>query len=148
MILASGFQRPTGIFNQSLRTQRPSNAFEDDDEDEDDDDLYDPDANNHTGIPRTTFSVERTTGMRNMTSTQLNLATIFQPPFDLIKNLDLEQAKDYAQTQKKWLLVNIQNSREFQCQVLNRDIWSNSSIKKVVSENFVFVQVSKASYAV
>lgn len=88
-----------------------------------------------------TFSLEDTTGISNMTTAQSRLATIFRPPFDLIKNLDLDQAKEYAESKQKWLLVNIQNVAEFQCQVLNRDLWTNPGVKTVIKENFVFVQV-------
>lgn len=79
--------------------------------------------------------------MPSMTPAQSRLASIFRPPFDLIRNLDLDQAKELAQTEKKWLLVNIQNVSEFQCQVLNRDLWTNNGVKAIVKDSFIFVQV-------
>ena len=42
---------------------------------------------------------------------------------------------------KKWLVVNIQNVSEFSCQCLNRDVWSNTQIKEIIRENFLFLQV-------
>ncbi len=51
------------------------------------------------------------------------------------------QAKDAGASSNRWLLVNIQNSKEFACQVLNRDVWSNQAVKSIVTEHFVFWQV-------
>ena len=51
------------------------------------------------------------------------------------------QAKTAGATSKRWLLVNIQNAKEFPCQVLNRDIWSNQAVKAIIKEHFVFWQV-------
>ncbi|KAF5111176.1 hypothetical protein DV453_000417 [Geotrichum candidum] len=81
-----------------------------------------------------------------MTPAQSRLSKLFRPPYDLISNYDLETAKDYGRLQKKWLLVNIQNSTEFQSHVLNRDIWANSSIKTLVKNHFVFLQYNHDSY--
>ena len=54
-----------------------------------------------------------------------------------------EEARDEGKAEKKWLLVNIQNEKVFDCQVLNRDVWKNESIIETVRENFVFLQYSK-----
>ena len=37
-------------------------------------------------------------------------------------------------------MVNLQDSSEFACQALNRDLWSNSSVKDLIREYFVFLQ--------
>ncbi len=42
----------------------------------------------------------------------------------------------------KWVLLNVQNQNEFYCQILNRDVWSDDTVKEIVKENFVFIQVS------
>ena len=39
----------------------------------------------------------------------------------------------------------VQDSREFQCQVLNRDLWSNPAVKSIIQEHFVFWQQYKES---
>lgn len=44
----------------------------------------------------------------------------------------------------KWLLVNVQDVKEFACQTLNRDIWSNEGVKELIQTNFVFWQVGIA----
>ena len=41
--------------------------------------------------------------------------------------------------------LDLEDSGEFQCQVLNRDVWSNQSVKAVVSEHFLLWQVRKIS---
>ena len=33
------------------------------------------------------------------------------------------------------------NSQEFSCQILNRDLWSDSEVQKTIRENFFFLQV-------
>lgn len=42
-------------------------------------------------------------------------------------------------------MVNVQNSQEFSCQVLNRDVWSNQAVKEIVGEHFLFWQVYNTS---
>ena len=58
---------------------------------------------------------------------------------------DLQSARDSAEKAQKWLMVNIQDPREFQCQTLNRDIWSAEKVKTAVRANFVFWQQYKES---
>jgi UBX domain-containing protein 7 len=119
---------PIGIFNQAP----PRNIFEDEDEDmdEDEDDI-----------------LEQTVGTTRLTAHQSRLANLFRPPFDLISNLSLERAKQEAHAAKKWLLVNIQDSREFACQQLNRDLWSNAQVKECVGQYFIFLQYQHDSAA-
>lgn len=54
-----------------------------------------------------------------------------------------EDARDDGKEHKKWLLVDIQNNRVFDCQALNRDLWKNEGIVETVKENFVFLQYNK-----
>jgi len=51
------------------------------------------------------------------------------------------KACDAGRAANKWLMVNIQNVQEFSCQVLNRDVWSNSTVKQVVGGHFILWQV-------
>ncbi|CAK9435547.1 uncharacterized protein LODBEIA_P02740 [Lodderomyces beijingensis] len=83
---------------------------------------------------------------QNLTSVQRRLANLFRPPFDIISVLTLDQARAQAKETKKWILVNIQDSSEFQSQVLNRDFWSNSRVKQIVRENFIFLQYQNDSF--
>ena len=65
------------------------------------------------------------------------LEELFKPPLDIMFQGDWQSAR-YAVKTKRWLLVNIQDAQEFQCQILNRDLWSNSGVKMIVKEHFVF----------
>uniref|UniRef100_A0A914XJD2 UAS domain-containing protein n=1 Tax=Plectus sambesii TaxID=2011161 RepID=A0A914XJD2_9BILA len=69
------------------------------------------------------------------------LESLFRPPVDLIHEGNWESARHAAQTEGRWLLVNVQNAEEFACQALNRDVWANDGVKELVSNNFVFWQV-------
>lgn len=80
-----------------------------------------------------------------LTSTQRRLANLFRPPFDLMSMISLEQARSEATQARKWILINIQDSQEFQCQVMNRDFWSNDRIKSIVKDNFILLQYQSDS---
>ncbi|KAM8953755.1 UBX domain-containing protein 7 isoform 2-T2 [Pelodytes ibericus] len=69
------------------------------------------------------------------------LADLFRPPIDLMHKGSFETAKECGQLQNKWLMINIQNVQDFACQCLNRDIWSNESVKTLIREHFIFWQV-------
>ena len=51
------------------------------------------------------------------------------------------QAREVGCAKRKWLMINVQNVSEFTCQILNRDVWSNSVLKEIVRDNFIFLQV-------
>ena len=69
------------------------------------------------------------------------LEELFKPPIDIMYKGDWQSARDAATAAKKWLLVNIQDAGEFQCQTLNRDVWSNEAVKTIIREHFLFWQV-------
>lgn len=131
-----------GIFNQ---------RFEDSDDDyedaprieeldlDSDDDVMELDDDGEVVRPtrRVRLAASR---ISELTSTQRRLAQLFKPPFDLIERTDLDGAKAMGRLEQKWILVNIQDQTEFQCQVINRDFWANADVKRVVKENFVFLQ--------
>jgi len=73
------------------------------------------------------------------------LEELFKPPIDVMFKGDFQSARDSATVAKKWLLVNIQDACEFQCQVLNRDVWANEAVKTILREHFIFWQQYKES---
>jgi hypothetical protein len=73
------------------------------------------------------------------------LEELFKPPIDLMFKGDWQSARDGAESAKKWLIVNIQDSREFACQLLNRDVWSSEAVKTILREHFIFWQQYKES---
>lgn len=161
------FSRPTdifgqgrvGIFNQRFGDEE-YNRFEelDNDDDEDDEDYPDMEENDsdddevmvlnsdgevvESNSPplRSARRINRNNRINELTSTQKRLANLFRPPFDIMLKFDLDTAKLQGREDHKWILVNIQDSSEFTCQVLNRDFWSNTQIKSKVKENFLFLQ--------
>ncbi|KAL8519772.1 hypothetical protein ACS0TY_010638 [Phlomoides rotata] len=74
-------------------------------------------------------------------NTQDNLASLYRPPFALMFHGPFEKAKDNAKMQNKWLLVNIQSTKEFSSHMLNRDTWANEAVAQTIKTNFVFWQV-------
>ncbi|XP_065856577.1 plant UBX domain-containing protein 7 isoform X2 [Euphorbia lathyris] len=70
-----------------------------------------------------------------------NLASLYRPPFHLMFHGSFEKAKGTASVQDKWLLVNIQSTKEFSSHMLNRDTWANEAVGQTVSTNFIFWQV-------
>lgn len=91
--------QPMGIFGQLAPTpsiRRSRNAFEGDDDDIEE--LTSLGTSHRTRLRRSdtgsdgeeNYSVEETTGLEHMTEAQSRLARLFQPPFDLISNYDLE----------------------------------------------------------
>uniref|UniRef100_A0ABM0MTU6 UBX domain-containing protein 7-like n=1 Tax=Saccoglossus kowalevskii TaxID=10224 RepID=A0ABM0MTU6_SACKO len=69
------------------------------------------------------------------------LEDLFRPPIDIMHRGTFNTARETGQSHCKWLLVNVQNVQEFSCQQLNRDVWSNSVVKSIILEHFVFWQV-------
>ncbi|KAK3066402.1 UBX domain protein Ubx2, partial [Teratosphaeriaceae sp. CCFEE 6253] len=88
--------------------------------------------------------LSRATGGASDTSAKLNLlAELFKPPIDLITRLPWAEARDEGKETQKWLLVNVQDPSIFDCQVLNRDLWKNKSIRDTLAEHFLFLQYNK-----
>lgn len=81
-----------------------------------------------------------TSGSRAARKTR-TLQDLFRPPVDITYKGNLANARETGIAQGKWLMVNIQNVQEFPCQALNRDIWSNSAVKALIKDNFIFWQV-------
>lgn len=84
-----------------------------------------------------------TGGASEQTSKSTLLADLFRPPFDLMSPLAWSDARDEGKQGEKWLLVNVQDPSIFDCQVLNRDIWKNPSIRETVQEHFIFLHYNK-----
>ncbi|RVX73858.1 hypothetical protein B0A52_02748 [Exophiala mesophila] len=110
-----------GIFNQ----HQPSSIWERD------------------SIDNSQILAESTGGESESTTRTNRLARLFQPPWDLMFKGEWDDARDEGKEHKKWLLVDIQNNRVFDCQALNRDLWKNEGIVETVKENFVFLQYNK-----
>lgn len=86
---------------------------------------------------------EATSGASEQSAKQLSLAEMYRPPYEIIEHLGFDEARDQAKEIKKWILVNIQDTSIFDCQVLNRDIWKAKEVKDTIKENFIFLQYDK-----
>lgn len=75
-------------------------------------------------------------------SKEEKLARLFRPPFEIMAKLTLDgaRAKGRRPGKMKWIMINIQDNGIFQCQALNRDVWSSKRIRKIIKRNFIFLQ--------
>ncbi|GFT07242.1 UBX domain-containing protein 7 [Nephila pilipes] len=69
------------------------------------------------------------------------LEDLFRPPLDIMHRGNFTSARETGHMSNRWLMVNIQDSQEFSCQVLNRDVWSNNDVKSLITKHFIFWQV-------
>jgi UBX domain-containing protein 7 len=68
---------------------------------------------------------------------------MYRPPFELMSRLPWDTAREEGRENEKWLLINIQDPSIFDCQLLNRDLWKDPSVRDSVRENFIFLQYNK-----
>ncbi|KAF6832732.1 UBX domain protein [Colletotrichum plurivorum] len=73
------------------------------------------------------------------------LAELFRPPYDIMSRLDWDEARQEGKDEKKWIMVNLQDMSDFNCQALNRDIWKDSAVRQLLQESFIFLQYDKSS---
>lgn len=74
------------------------------------------------------------------TSNRRNLVDLFKSPDDILFQGSLEDAKIRARALHLWILLDLQDATQFVCQCLNRDLWSDPSVKEYIRENFIFLQ--------
>lgn len=68
------------------------------------------------------------------------LSRLYQPPNDLIYHGTFNEARQFAKANKLWLLINVQDEKEFGSHQLNRDTWSDDIVQSIVGSAFVFWQ--------
>ena len=74
------------------------------------------------------------------THSATDLATLYAPPQEIMLHESYIGATTLCKEQCKWLLVNIQKEDVFDCHVLTRDVWSDSTIKELIKWSFLFWQ--------
>jgi hypothetical protein len=74
-------------------------------------------------------------------SKRQTLEALFRPPVEIMHRGTFETAKEEAIVHNRWLMVNVQNTSEFACQALNRDIWNHSMVQELIKNNFVLWQI-------
>lgn len=84
------------------------------------------------------------TGGASETSNKSNmLAEMYRPPFEIMSRLPWDAAREEGRENEKWILINIQDSSIFDCQLLNRDLWKDPTVQETIKEHFIFLQYSK-----
>lgn len=68
------------------------------------------------------------------------LASLFRPPVHLIHTGTLNESMASGRSQQRWVLVNVQQRDVFACHMMNRDIWSDSTVQQLLQAHFVFWQ--------
>lgn len=139
--------RPTGVFNQRL------NEFMDEDSDSDSSTdgigMDSDDDGSYEYVEESVIELDEDGEVREYTkmvrrpkamSREERLALLFRPPFDLMTKTNLDNAKVKARKKNEWMMINIQDAGIFQCQALNRDLWSSKDVKRLIKPNFVFLQ--------
>lgn len=89
------------------------------------------------------YLAETTAGASEQSAKRQSLAEMYRPPYEIIDHLDLDEAREQAKELQKWILVNVQDTSIFDCQVLNRDIWKAKEVKDTIKENFIFLQYDR-----
>ncbi|CAH1758881.1 7363_t:CDS:10 [Entrophospora sp. SA101] len=56
-----------------------------------------------------------------------------------------QQHRTFAGDIRKWIMINIQSIGEFSSQALNRDLWSNDTVKDIIRAHFCFLQYNSDS---
>lgn len=69
------------------------------------------------------------------------LAQLFQPPTRINFVGSFDGARRLAKSQQRWLVVSLYDGSEFQCQMLNRDLWNDETVQEFVLEHLIFMQL-------
>lgn len=69
------------------------------------------------------------------------LDQLFSAPTAIMTVGTWQEIWDKARSEKKWILVNVQDMSEFASQRLNRDTWRDEVVQDVVRDAFVFWQI-------
>lgn len=70
------------------------------------------------------------------------LEALFMPPFEILFSGSFDLAQRHGKTVDKWILVNLQDDLNFNCQTLNRDLWSDARLKDFLNRHLIFWQTS------
>ncbi|KAI3424405.1 hypothetical protein D9Q98_009957 [Chlorella vulgaris] len=112
------------------------------------DDVYRPGPTRHRQAAQPTvvdafrdFGAEAGGGGSGTAVRSATLATMYEPPKEMLFCGTFDEAKQAAQRDGRWLIVNLQRTSEFASYQLNRDTWRNDMVQALVTNNFVFFQV-------
>ena len=69
-----------------------------------------------------------------------HLEKLFAPPEHLMFHGPFALAKEQGKLANKWVLVNLQDDGNFDCHIMNRDVWKNEGVAAVVEHHFLLWQ--------
>ncbi|CAN4086156.1 unnamed protein product [Withania somnifera] len=93
----------------------------------------------YNGLSRNSEEAEQTPPS-NYATEDNSLVFLYRPSYELLYEGPFEYAKDAGAARNKWLLVNVQSTKEFSSVMLNRDTWANEIVAQAIKSNFVFWQ--------
>lgn len=93
--------------------------------------------------PPSTFAQAAGGSAGEQPSRAQRLADLFRPPYELMAHMAWDDARATGKEDHKWILVNVQDMNDFNCQALNRDIWKDEAIAALIKESFIFLQYSR-----
>lgn len=73
-------------------------------------------------------------------SKEATLQTLYAPPNEIILRENFLMAREIAKTQRRWLLVNINDNENFASHVLNRDVWKDDGVQNLIQIGYIFWQ--------
>ncbi|KAM7272141.1 hypothetical protein ACFE04_031355 [Oxalis oulophora] len=111
--LGDGVRAPLPVVRKTLYEDDEFNNEDDEFNNEDDEFNYDDEVKHSTVWE---------------SNSQDQLASLYQPPFHLMFHGSFEKAKCTSADQNKWLIVNLQSTKEFNSHLLNKDTWGNDAV--------------------
>eukprot|EP00890_Picochlorum_soloecismus_P000746 jgi/Picsp_1/1672/NSC_05146-R1_ubx domain-containing protein len=73
------------------------------------------------------------------------LASMFDPPQEILFQGSFEEAKEKAVADRRWLVLNVQSPSSFDSHRLNRDMWRDGTIQALLETSFVVYQTYDVS---
>jgi hypothetical protein len=69
------------------------------------------------------------------------ISKLYKQPFEIMYTDGFEEARLFAQSFSKLILISVYTGSEFSSLRLNKDLWGEPAVQEYVQENFVFLQV-------
>ncbi|KAG2325897.1 hypothetical protein Bca52824_008625 [Brassica carinata] len=63
------------------------------------------------------------------------------PPLKFLFEGSFDEAKSTSSRRNLWLLVNLQSTKDYACQTLNLELWSNKAVSQAIESSFILWQV-------
>lgn len=107
------------------------------------DNLYET-ASNSRGSSRRNRAADLVAAAQMAEPKKSRLEDLYRPPTDISYSGSFQAARSRAEALKQWLLVNVQ-SDSFDSQLLNRDVWTDKTLRKLMKRQFLLWQVDSDS---